>query len=61
MTIAKRLRLMIRRIVEAKTTTRTIHYAEMTPEQQRGVEKALDLVDEAFKELDRVSKIEGKP
>lgn len=53
MSIAKRLRAAIRRIVEAKTESHTIQYADMTDEQKEGLEQAFALMDEAFKSLDR--------
>lgn len=53
MNMAKRLRLLIRRIVEAKTATHTIHYVEMTPEQQKNFDAAFEAMDGAFKEMDK--------
>lgn len=52
--IARRLRLTIRRIVEAKTATHTIKYVDMTDEQKKGMDQAFAHMDDAFKEMDRV-------
>ena len=54
MNIAARIRATIRRLVGSKTTSHTITYINMTPEQQEGMEKAFAIMDEMFKEMDRV-------
>lgn len=51
MNIAKRLRAAIRRIVEAKTASHTIQYADMTDEQKAAFDQAFAHMDEAFNSL----------